>query len=149
MMNLYVNNAKNIDLDTSTIENVAYAAFQHVSQSDDVELSILIDDDKAIQALNRKYRNIDKPTDVLAFPAQVLDPDTGLTYLGDIIISFDQAKIQAQQCGHDVGDEIAVLVIHGILHLLGYDHDTVKAKDEMWHIQNEILSKLNISKTTK
>jgi len=81
-----------------------------------------------MRSLNRRYRGIDKTTDVLSFP--LLDPDiprTGTELLGDIVISLPRATIQAAQSGHSLREELDRLVIHGLLHLLGYDHERSEA----------------------
>ena len=89
-------------------------------------LTILFSDDLHIQRLNREFRNKDKPTDVLSFPGG--DPIPGMPepgrYLGDIIISVPTASRQANESGHSLEAELQLLVIHGVLHLLGYDHET-------------------------
>lgn len=103
------------------------------------DLTISITDDSHVRQLNLQYRNIDAPTDVLAFPAEYIDPDTGHNYLGDIIISFERASKQAKSSHHPVNNELQLLVVHGVLHLLGFDHDQIDKKNEMWSAQNQIL----------
>lgn len=103
------------------------------------DLTISITDDSHVRQLNLQYRNIDAPTDVLAFPAEYIDPDTGHKYLGDIIISFERASKQAKSSHHPVNNELQLLVVHGVLHLLGFDHDQIDKKNEMWSAQNQIL----------
>lgn len=107
-------------------------------------LTILFSDDQHIQQLNRDFRQIDKPTDVLSFPGG--DPFPGnpdkSPYLGDIIISVPTADRQAKESGHSLAAELHLLVIHGALHLLGYDHDEPEDKKRMWAKQEEILTNL-------
>jgi probable rRNA maturation factor len=103
----------------------------------------MITGDAEMLALNRDYRGIDQTTDVLSFNENYIDPESGLEYLGDIIISVPRAKKQAREGGHTIGQEIQVLVIHGILHLSGYDHDTKSKQKKMWHMQAGLLTKLN------
>ncbi|MFQ5455834.1 MAG: rRNA maturation RNase YbeY [Nitrospirota bacterium] len=92
--------------------------------NNDTELSILLVNDLQIQKLNKKYRNIDKPTDVLAFAFQDGEFNNINRYLlGDIVISLETARRQAIKEGHDLFKEIRFLVTHGILHLSGYDHE--------------------------
>lgn len=99
------------------------------------EINILVTDDTNIRAINKAYREIDKPTDVLSFPmfqfsageypsdwTEYLDPETGLCPLGDMAISLQRAVAQAKEYGHSIRREIGYLTIHSILHLLGYDH---------------------------
>lgn len=104
----------------------------------DTELSILIVNDKAIRGFNRVYRGIDRPTDVLAFsamegpflprkrPEVVRGLQSGPYIIGDIVISAERARRQAAEAGHTVKRELWLLLIHGILHLLGYDHEASK-----------------------
>ena len=81
---------------------------------------------------------------MLSFPADFTDPETEAPYLGDILISFPRAKSQADTIGHSVIDELQVLVVHGVLHLLGYDHAIPEEKEEMWTIQREIFQQLGL-----
>jgi len=110
----------------------------------DVDLAIVLGDDDYLHKLNLEFLDQDKPTDVLAFPAGHHDPDSGHRYLGDIIISYPRAENQAQIAGHPISSELILLTIHGILHLLGYDHDQPAKEAEMWQIQSEILSGIGI-----
>ena len=84
-------------------------------------VSIALVSDQRVRALNRRYRGIDRPTDVLSFPAQVCPPAEG--FLGDIVIARGVARRQAQALGHPESTELKVLALHGLLHLLGYDHE--------------------------
>lgn len=92
------------------------------------EISVTIVDDEKIHALNKKYRNVDRSTDVLSFPLGAegqydINNDTGAQMLGDIVISIEHAKKQAELYGHSFNREIAFLTVHSMLHLLGYDHE--------------------------
>jgi probable rRNA maturation factor len=89
---------------------------------DRVELSLALVDNQAIQELNARYREKDGPTDVLSFPSGERLP-TGTKLLGDIVISVEQARMQARRRGKSLDEEVESLLIHGILHLLGYDHE--------------------------
>ena len=91
------------------------------------EISVTFVDDKQIQELNKKHRNLDQPTDVLSFPLGEngqydVNPDTGAKMLGDIVISMERAVAQAEQYVHPLQRVIAFLTVHSMLHLLGYDH---------------------------
>ena len=99
------------------------------------EINVLVADNQTIHALNKAYRNVDRETDVLSFPAfqfepgklpenleDYIDPETGLLPLGDMAISYEKAKAQAKEFGHSTKRELGYLTIHSILHLLGYDH---------------------------
>ena len=96
----------------------------------EAELSVLLTDDDGIQALNRQWRGVDTPTDVLSFAfGEVEGP--GEDVLGDIVISLPTAARQAAEHGHGVEDELWVLLVHGLLHLLGYDHQDDEEEREM------------------
>jgi probable rRNA maturation factor len=90
----------------------------------EAELSILITDDEEIRSLNRDYRSVDSPTDVLSFSQVEGDgPVVGPQLLGDVVISWETAQRQSRELGHAVSEEMKRLLVHGILHLLGYDHE--------------------------
>jgi len=108
-------------------------------------LSIVIGDDVFLKKLNQKYRSVNSPTDVLSFPSGELDPDTNSLYLGDVIISLPRAEHQAAAGGHPVADELQLLVIHGTLHLLGYDHVEQAEKIRMQASQDRVLTQLGIN----
>ena len=112
------------------------------------ELSLLVTGDETIHELNRTYRGIDETTDVLSFALGVEDslflpPPDGVTHLGEVIISSPQAGRQAEAQKHSLRREFAMLAIHGILHLLGYDHQQPGEKQTMMTREAEILAKLN------
>jgi probable rRNA maturation factor len=117
------------------------------------ELGLVITNDETIQQLNKAYRNKDGPTDVLAFymlPQQVpkkgtvfVVPPDGISHLGEIVISHSQAIYQAEEAGHDIKHELSILLIHGVLHLLGYDHEGSGEAQAMKAKEEEILAKLN------
>ena len=109
----------------------------------DVELSILLCDDAFIHPLNRDYRGKDKPTDVLSF-AMREEGDPNDPVLGDVIISVERAQAQAKERDHSVGVELALLLVHGILHLLGYDHEEDEEAQVMEAKEKEILSMLDV-----
>ncbi len=98
-------------------------------------LTIYITSDPEIRVLNRKFHKTDAATDVLSFPTYAPD------YLGDIVISYDRARVQARQAGWRIVDELDLLAVHGILHLLGYDDLTPRQRAKMWKRQREILGR--------
>jgi len=112
------------------------------------ELAVVVTDDEALRELNRRYRGVDAPTDVLAFPDETRGPFVGAPglprYLGDVIISFPRAEAQAAEAGHDVQAELQLLVVHGVLHLLGYDDAVEEQRAQMWAAQAEILQALGV-----
>ncbi len=109
------------------------------------DMSIVLTDDAQLRELNREYLGIDAPTDVLSFPSDEEDPETGTPYLGDILISIPRAAQQAEAAGHPVEAEVQLLVVHGTLHLLGHDHAEAAEKARMWQAQSEVMAKLGLS----
>ena len=115
------------------------------------EISILLVDNEEIHKLNKLHRNIDRPTDVLSFPMFEYDEDgeidmdecdfgeNGEILLGDIVISLERAKEQAEEYGHSFEREVGFLTAHSLLHLLGYDHMEDDEEKEMFELQEEIL----------
>jgi probable rRNA maturation factor len=126
------------------LERAAQVVLQHESQSLDVDLSIVLTDNARLHELNLNYLGVDAPTDVLSFPASETDPETGARYLGDILISIPRAQEQADAAGHPLESEVQLLIVHGMLHLLGYDHAEPDEKDRMWKAQGEILESLGL-----
>ena len=122
------------------------------------EIDVLLTDDPGIRAINREMRQVDRATDVLSFPAFDLrpgelpgpedaDPATGLVPLGDMMISLEHAARQAKEYGHSNRRELAYLVVHSVLHLLGYDHlDEGPQKARMREREEAILAQLGISR---
>lgn len=131
---------------TALIEAAAVKTLVHEAVAGD--LTILMSDDAQVRELNRQYLGIDAPTDVLSFPAGEADPDTGVTYLGDVIISVPQAGAQARAAGHGLEAEVQLLVVHGVLHLLGHDHAHPEARARMWAAQADVLSLLGLRDMT-
>jgi probable rRNA maturation factor len=113
------------------------------------EVSLVFTDSETVRKLNRDYRGVDEPTDVLAFcmlPQKRADssfalPPDGVTRLGEVIISYPQAVAQAKEQGHSPERELALLVVHGILHLLGYDHEEPGEESKMRERERELLEK--------
>jgi len=126
------------------LKSAAEAVLLECGLPDSPSLLIRITDDEELNTLNLKYRGIDKTTDVLSFPADFEDPDLESRYVGDVVIAFPRAEEQAQKRGHFVEAELQLLVVHGTLHLLGYDHGEKTEKNEMWSIQSRILEKLGL-----
>ncbi len=113
----------------------------------DAELSVVLCNDRHIHVLNRDHRGVDRPTDVLSFAMQegdgLLDHDN---VLGDLVISVETAQRQARELGHDLPFELRVLLVHGLLHLLGYDHETTpEDAAEMQAAERKLLARLGHS----
>jgi probable rRNA maturation factor len=126
------------------LEQAARSALQHTGAPSNAELTVVITDDEQLRRLNQQFLGIDAPTDVLSFPSGggEPDPDSGDPYLGDILISYPRALVQAEAGGHPVRQELQLLVVHGVLHLMGYDHAGEGEKAEMWAVQAAILNSL-------
>lgn len=129
------------------------------SESIDIpcELNVLLTNDKGIRSVNREMRNVDKLTDVLSFPMfdfipgafhasqEHIDPQTGLLPLGDMVMSIDRIRLQAEEYGHSISREATYLAVHSVLHLLGYDHiDEDTDKRLMRSREEEILNLFHI-----
>ena len=117
------------------------------------EVSVTVTDNEGIREINKEYRNIDKETDVLSFPATdagesfTRSRETGCFILGDIVISLEKAVAQAQEYGHSFEREAAFLTVHSMLHLLGYDHvNSEEEEREMFGKQDIILEAMGISR---
>lgn len=116
-------------------------------QINDVEFNVIIVDNEYIHQLNKEYRNIDRETDVITFALEddkTFNPEERV--LGDIYISIDKAISQSEEYGHSLKREISFLAVHGLLHLLGYDHMTKEDEDVMFKLQEEILDEMGIKK---
>jgi len=128
----------------------------------EASVEVVLTDDASIQEVNQEYRSMDKSTDVLSFPMafyetpadfdgledqdDVFDPDTGEYMLGDIMISVEHVRAQAKEFGHSEKRELAFLVAHSMLHLMGYDHMEEDERKIMEEKQNQILNNLGITR---
>lgn len=141
-------------------EEVIRAAMETEGFPFEAEITLLLVSTEEIQVINRQYRQIDAPTDVLSFPMlqyetpgdfshleqqeDNFNPDTGEALLGDIVLCADKVKEQAQRFGHSEKREYAFLILHSMLHLFGYDHMTPKDAAVMEEKQNELLAQMGI-----
>lgn len=135
--------------DSRWLRGVARRVLVEENAGPGAEVGLLITGQDRIHELNRIYRGKDKPTDVLSFGMQgdgvfpfVEPPDEAL-HLGEVIISYPQAVIQAQEGGHPVRKEVAILIIHGVLHLLGYDHEKAGERRKMQAREKAILGQID------
>ena len=137
------NDHPNINIDCTDLENMIEKVMDHLG-CQNTEVSILLTRDKDIRLLNKEFRSIDQPTDVLSFPQnQDENPSIpGKKILGDIAVSLDTAKIQANEHGLFLKEEIVLLLIHGILHLLGYDHEISEQEEKIMRSKTRELFKL-------
>ncbi|NLC44097.1 MAG: rRNA maturation RNase YbeY [Clostridiales bacterium] len=144
-------------------EEVLNKTLEFLSLQLQLEISLLLVENEEIQHLNRDYRGIDSSTDVLSFPMLDLDPsdreawveelEASITaedqqiILGDIVISVEKAEEQAKEYGHGLKRELGFLMIHGLLHLLGYDHEIGESEEQTMNaIQEDILEELNLAR---
>lgn len=157
------------------LHEVIEAAAKYLNLPEGVELDLSIVSNEEIQVLNRDYRGLDKPTDVLSFAltevtsefdvdfahldlteeaeetedleeTEFEDEEAIPQHLGDIIISYPRAQEQAQDYGHSLDRELAFLAVHGFLHLNGYDHQTEEEAQEMFRIQEEVLTTYGLTR---
>ena len=130
----------------SAVELAANAALKH-ENAESRFLSVVLTTDENIREYNREYRSVDRPTDVLSFPADegddLLAPPDG--FLGDIMISIPRAREQAKALGHSTEREILFLTVHGVLHLLGYDHMRPEDEQIMLPVQRSIVEGIELS----
>lgn len=111
-------------------------------------LSIVFTDDEEIRRLNQQFRAVDAPTDVLSFPSDepvIPDEEEIEPYLGDLILALPYIQRQAGAENHALDDELLLAILHGTLHLLGYDHDTAENQAEMWKVQSEALQTVGVN----
>jgi probable rRNA maturation factor len=129
---------------------IASATLKELKIKQSFDISVVMTNNLKIKALNKKYRNINKATDVLSFPIyskvelKKLKASKDLLNLGDIVISYDKAIAQAKEYGHSLKREISFLFIHGLLHLLSYDHMNKKEEKIMFELQEKVLNSLGI-----
>ncbi len=142
MINVMVDDIFAPQVDSVNLEIAAQKTLELHHNPIEADLSIVIVDNEQMQALNLQYRSTDATTDVLSFPADFVDPDNEKPYLGDVIISFPKCYEQAKSANLSPNEELVLLVVHGVLHLLGYDHIKEHEKRSMWSIQAEILDQL-------
>lgn len=147
------------------IEEVVLAALDYEECPYEAEVSVIITDNEAIREMNAQFRQIDRATDVLSFPMvdyeepgnfdhlededadyDCFNPETGELMLGDIVLSVEKIKEQAQAYGHSITRELAFLTAHSMLHLMGYDHMVDEERVEMERRQEEILQGMGITR---
>jgi len=136
------------DIDARLIEQAIRAALAIEGMAGAVEVSVLVTDDATLHQLNRDYRNVDAPTDVLSFadeqesdaaPTAFVRPPDAPHYLGDLAISYERVIAQAAEYGHSRARELAFLTVHGMLHLLGYDHERGAADQAAMRAREELI----------
>ncbi len=139
--------------DERWMQTVVDTTLNIAAMEEPVELSLVITGDETMRRLNREYRGIDDTTDVLSFAMQdkcdrdasipFVDPDDDITHLGEVLISYPQAQIQAEEHGHPLKRELALLITHGVLHLLGHDHGDRASAAKMRAAEKKVLEELS------
>jgi len=145
MVNLQIRRSAKLPVDKSILLQAAQQTLEQADTTPGSEMSVVIGNDALLKRLNLKYRGINSTTDVLSFSTSETDPDTHSLYLGDVIISLPRAHEQAASGGHPLADELQLLVVHGTLHLLGYDHLEKADTKKMQAIQDRTLNRLGVN----
>jgi len=134
----------------ATVRQAILQTLKAVDEPEDIEVSVLLTDDSTIHDLNRTYRGVDRPTDVLSFAqreGEDASEDRGV--LGDVVISIERARLQAGDYGHSLDREVGFLAVHGTLHLLGWDHEDPAEEQAMMNKTEEILLAIGLSRETR
>ena len=143
----FIFNTTDEEIDTTEVSEVLKFACKHLNIKNPLLNVVIVDNDR-IKEINREYRNKDAVTDVISFAfEEVKDVDyDDVRFLGEIYISYERCKEQASDFGHSVRREFCYLAVHGLLHLLGYDHMTESDKKEMRALEEEILNEYDIKR---
>ena len=163
-MTVEIENESGIELSfdwEETIRGTVISALDYEGCPYECEVSVLLTDNEGIREVNRAMRGIDKPTDVLSFPAaeyarpadfdgleeqDVFNPETGEYMVGDVMVSVEKVKSQAAKYGHSEKRELAFLVAHSMLHLMGYDHEDNEERKVMEERQEAVLQRIGITR---
>jgi probable rRNA maturation factor len=142
-MDVWVTNLQNkITVEPNFIREIVCEVLRLEGRRNAPDVSVALVDDAYIRVLNREYRGVDQATDVLAFPMEPERDESAEPALGDIVISVERAREQARQFRHPLRRELALLAIHGVLHLLGYEDETEAGASAMWSRQKSLLEQL-------
>ena len=145
-MTIEVNNESGVAVDELAISSVARHALDALHINPLAELSVLVVDVAAMSTLHKQWMDLDGPTDVMSFPMDSLDDKPGLesepgpALLGDVILCPEVAATQAAEAGHSAESELFLLTVHGVLHLLGYDHEEPEEEREMFGLQDRLVN---------
>ena len=138
--------SENLDNELKIVHEVLIHGLEKLKIEEAI-FNVIIVDNSYIHKLNKEYRNIDRETDVITFALEddkTFNPD--IRILGDVYISIDKAKSQSKEYGHSLLRELSFLAVHGMLHLLGYDHMEKKDEEVMFKLQEEILDEMDIKR---
>ncbi|MBU3686153.1 MAG: rRNA maturation RNase YbeY [Mycobacterium sp.] len=145
-MSIEVSNESGVDVSEEELISIARFVIRKMKVNPSAELSMLLLDTDAMADLHMRWMDLPGPTDVMSFPMDELEPggrpdapEPGPSMLGDIVLCPQFAAKQAQAAGHSLGHELALLTVHGVLHLLGYDHGEPEEEREMFALQNRLL----------
>ena len=136
----------NLNKELKVVEKVLKHGLKKLN-IDEAIFNVIIVDNEYIHKLNKEYRNIDRETDVITFALEddkTFNPD--IRILGDVYISIEKAKTQSEEYGHSLLRELCFLAVHGMLHLLGYDHMKKEEEEIMFKLQEEILDEMGIKR---
>ncbi len=148
-LNVLIDEDLEPNLELDWLQSIAWQVLVAQGVGAEVEMGLVIATQERVQQLNKDYLGRDEPTDVLAFSAReeigadlppFVPPPDGVLHLGEVIISYPQAVMQAEEHQHSIKKELAILIIHGVLHLLGYEHDKPGLERQMRAREAEILS---------
>jgi probable rRNA maturation factor len=135
-------------VDDTFVRKLIGAAWRAAGGTGRAQLSVRVVSDAAIRQLNRRYRMKDRTTDVLSFRYEEAkdfpEPPSKVKELGDIVISLPQVRRQAKEIGRSPAAELALMVVHGTLHLMGHDHETVAQENQMFGLQHDVLARLGV-----
>jgi probable rRNA maturation factor len=150
-INVLIEEGLEISLDAEWLQNIVEKSLLAEDAPSNAEITLVITGQERMQQLNREYRGKDRPTDVLSFSMSesrdqeddgFISPPDGIIHLGEIVISYPQAALQAEERSHSIREEVAVLIIHGVLHILGYDHEKLEMEPAMTAREKEILAQI-------
>jgi probable rRNA maturation factor len=151
-INILIEEGIEVEPDAEWLQKIVEKVLLAENMPSSVEISLVITGQERMQELNREYRGKDRPTDVLSFsmleekeeeePTTFIGPPDGQLHLGEVIISYPQALIQAREQGHSIKKEMAALIVHGVLHILGYDHEKSEMKPAMTAKEKEVLEEV-------
>jgi probable rRNA maturation factor len=151
-MSIEIANESAVNVDETSVVSAARFALDQMGVSPLAELSVLLVESEVMAELHQRWMDLEGPTDVMSFPMDELDsarrPDSaesGPTLLGDIVLCPSYAREQARKAGHSLLSELHLLTVHGVLHLLGYDHGEPAEEREMFALQKEILADFRVA----
>lgn len=125
-------------------EKVILKTFEILSFNKNTLISLAFLNESEISKIYEEYFGYAHITDVLSFSSEIIDPESGFLYLGEILICYPFVVKQAQSVENELDSEVSLLIVHGLLHLLGYDHDNESNKNKMWNMQSAILNSLDL-----